>query len=244
MALAITKMSNVTVGRETPIRAIVYGPAGAGKTTLAGTFPKPILFFDFDKKMRPLYGMEDVDVISYDLSDMGQASMVYNQFKRDLKEAKKDPKYKSLCFDSLTNLDLVLLRHCVLLNGKLAPEAAATLQVYGEQSNYYSFLFSELRTIAKNILVTAHEFYNIDGENGIHSILPLITGKAILAKLPALFEEVWYMMKKGGDKDDSVLYYRTPNGKKFITNSLFLAGGAGSVDNPTFDKLLALGKGK
>jgi len=76
----------------------------------------------------------------------------------------------------------------------------------------------------------------VDGESGLHSIQPLITGKSILGKLPSLFEEVYYLNKKGGNTDDVVLYYRPA--KKAICTSLILSGGSGQIENPTFKKIV------
>jgi phage nucleotide-binding protein len=233
--MQIVKMSDV-IAKDECLRALIYGPAGSGKTTLVGTFPTPMLIFDFDQKLKPLYGKEGIDVISYTMEDPTDATKIFNQFKRDFKEAKKDPKYKTLVLDSLTSFDTITLRHFVLLAGKGA-EVAATLPVYGEQGSFYSFFFTDLKSVRdKHVLVTAHEFYNVDGESGLHSIQPLITGKSILGKLPAMFEEVYYLNKKGGNTDDVVLYYRPA--KKAIATSLILSGGSGQIENPTFKKIV------
>lgn len=235
MTLQVTKLSDISQ-KETPLRALIYGPAGSGKTTFAGTFPTPMLIFDFDQKLKPLYGKPGIDVISYTMDDTKEASKIFNQFKRDFKEAKKDPQYKTLVLDSLTSFDTICLRHFVLLAGKGA-EDAPTLPVYGEQGNFYSFFLTDLKSVRdKHILVLAHEFYNVDGDSGLHSIQPLITGKSILGKLPSLFEEVYYLNKKGGNTDDTVLYYRPA--KKAVATSLILKGGSGSIDNPTFETVM------
>lgn len=232
------KMTDVKLSDE-HIRALVYGPAGAGKTTLLGSFPKPMLIFDWDQKYKPLVGIPGIEIVSYTVAGTGEATKVFTQFRRDWKEVVRDPQWKTIALDSLTSFDTVNLRHFVCLNGK-GDDAVPTLPTYGEQSAYYTFFFTELKNIRdKHVLVTAHEFYNVDAESGIHSIQPLITGKSILAKLPSLFEEVWYMQKKGGSTDDSVLYYRPV--KKAIATSLILSG-SGSIDNPTFEKIQATKK--
>ena len=233
--MQVTKMSDI-VAAETPLRCLIYGPAGSGKTTFAGTFPTPMLIFDFDQKLKPLYGKAGIDVISYRMEDPKDSTKIFNQFKRDFKEAKADKSYRTIVIDSLTSFDTINLRHFVILGGK-GSEDAPTLPVYQEQGAFYSFFFTDMKSIQdKHILVLAHEFYNVDGESGLHSIQPLITGKAILGKLPMMFEEVYYLNKKGGTNDDVILYYRPA--KKAISTSLILAGGSGQIENPTYEKLI------
>ena len=229
------KLSEVSLTSNLIFRALLYGEAGAGKTTLLGTFPTPMLIFDFDQKLKPLIGKPGIEVIQYTVDGYQSCSKIFTQFKRDFREARKDPKWKTLGLDSLSSFDTINLRHFCLLAGK-GEEDAPTLPVYQDQSNFYSFWFTELKTILdKNVIITAHEFYNIDGESGIHSIQPLITGKSILFKLPQLFEDVWYLERKGGSIEERWLHYKKM--KKEVATSATLQGD-GLIKNPTYEEII------
>jgi len=214
---AVIKMSDIN-RVDTYLRVLVYGPAGAGKTEFSGSFPRPIWIADFDGKYKPLVGQKDIDVTSYSTPDILRSPDVFRQFKKDWREVSKDDRYKTMVLDSLTSFDTINLKYfCSLSKGGI--EETPTLSVYGDQSNYYSFFFSELKGVTKNVVITAHEFYNVDGDSGIHNILPLITGKSILAKLPSQFEELWYLERRG---DQRILHW-SPY-KKAQASSTFLRG--------------------
>ena len=226
--MQITKMSEIT-RQDSFIRALVYGPAGAGKTEFYGSFPRPIWVADFDNKIKPLIGQQDIDVTSYFTADILKSPEVFRQFKKDWREAGSSPHYKTIVLDSLTSFDTISLKYfCSLSKGGI--EEAPTLPVYADQSNYYSFFFAELKGVQKNVVITAHEFYNVDGESGIHNILPLITGKSILTKLPSQFEELWYLERRG---DQRILHW-SPY-KKASASSTFLKG-TGELALPALGK--------
>lgn len=208
-------------------RILLYGPAGAGKTELYGSFPKPIWVADFDQKMKPLYGVDGVHVSSYTVKSPEDAKTVFLQFKRDWKAVSQDPEVKTMVLDSLTSFDTINLKYFTTIS-KGGIESTPSLPVYGDQGSYYAYFFTEIKSIQKNVIVTAHEYYNVDGESGIHSIQPLITGRTILHKLPSVFEEVWYLERGGGDK--RILHYRPY--KKAIATSTALKG-SGEIELPS-----------
>lgn len=228
----IIKMVDQAFDKDSTLRVLVYGAAGTGKTTLYGSFPKPMLVFDFDDKLKPIYGVEGIDVLKYSVEDAGECTKVFTRFNREWKEAKNLP-YKTIVVDSLTSFDTLNLRHFVMQGGA-APDAAATLPVYGGQSGYYSTFLSMATknmavTYGKNVIIVAHECYFIDKESGVHRIMPLITGSSIMEKLPSMFEEVWYLTR-GEDADKRFLHYNPY--KKAIATSCLLKGGNGEIELP------------
>jgi len=222
----IVKASEMKIGEGDSIRAVLYGQAGTGKTQLYSSFPKPMWVADWDKKLKPLYGMEGIDITSYAASDLQDAPKEFLRFKRDWKEVKKGKQYKTIVLDSLTSFDTVNLKYFCSI-GKGGLESTPTLPVYQDQGSYYAFFFSELKSITANVILTAHEYFNEDEESGVISIQPLITGRMILRKLPSMFEEVWYLERRGADKATNqgerfILHWKP--WKKAIATSTFLRG--------------------
>lgn len=221
----IIKASEMSMDNSN-IRAIIYGGAGSGKTQLYASFPKPMCVFDWDKKYKPLIGIEGIDIISYAPADLSDAPKQFLQFKRDWKEIKNGGQYRTIVLDSITSFDTVNLKYfCSISKGGL--ESTPTLPVYQDQGSYYAFFFAELKSIAAHVVITAHEHFNEDEQSGVMSIQPLITGKQILRKLPSMFEEVWYLERKAADKaantpEQYILHWKP--WKKAIATSTFLRG--------------------
>jgi hypothetical protein len=129
-------------------------------------------------------------------------------------------------------LDKVLVRTCVINGGKDA-FSAPQIQHYGDVKNWYTVVFNALRSIeGKNIIMIAHEDYKIDGDSGIHAILPLVTGSTS-QEVAAVFKDTWYMEFKKGKRK---LYYQEY--KKCICTSTTLTG-EGWIEDPTYEKLMA-----
>jgi len=221
---------------DTLIRVLLYGDAGTKKTTLMGTFPKPMWVADFDGKLDRLYGVDGIDYTSYSPTDPAQSRTMFMQFLQDWAEVQSMDKYKTMCMDGITAFDILCVRYVVLMAGKKA-DAVATLPDYGAQASFYNYFFKySINSITnKNVVITAHEFYNVDKDTGTHSICPLITGKKIQPKLPGMFKETWRMVKKGDSTGNVTLHYEKEG--KAIASSLLMHG-KGSIENPTYEKVM------
>jgi phage nucleotide-binding protein len=201
----ITKASDLSIA-DANWRVMLYGAAGVGKTSFLKTCPRPLLVLDFDQKEKPLFGEADIDIISYKMESPDSCRTMFPQFLKDWKEIKALDKYATIALDSLTSLDTIALKYFTLLSGKQA-DATATLPVYQDLMNWYIFFFAECKYIKQNLLILAHESYEVDELEGIHSIQPLITGKSASKKIPALFEEIWYIERQAAS-DKRILHYR------------------------------------
>ena len=221
---------------DAPWKSILYGQAGAGKTHLMREFPKPLLLMDFDDKHEPLIGVEGIDVVSYFTAEPKECPKVWDRFWADLKGLKKNCPYKTIVIDSLTSLDKVLVRACVIKGGRDA-FAMPEIQHYGDVKNWYTVIFNSMKSLVDlNIILIAHEDYEIDGDSGIHAILPLVTGSTS-KEVASTFKDTWYLeLKKKDGQLVRVLHYSLF--KKCICTSSTLAGD-GKIENPTYKKLMA-----
>ena len=236
--MEIKSLKDKKMCRDEFLRILLYGPAGAGKTTLAASFPKPFLF-NFDDKLKSIYGL-DVDYVDYSSLNPKEMDKNWQRFWKDFSKMKSDTEYSTFIFDGLTIMDRMLLARCNVLAGKGAGDKA-TLPVYGEQATTYKHLFMEMNAIKnKNIILTGHHLEVRDdgaGKDGhLLEITPLITGKKIRPILPAMFEEVYYLERIGGEKDLRRMHYRPY--KKANANSTILRGKEGKLDNPTYETII------
>ena len=231
----IKSLSNRTL-EEAPFKAILYGPAGAGKTHLLRDFPKPLLYMDADDKNEPLIGVSEVDTVEYFMSEVSKATQMWRTFWKDVKSLEKDTTYNTVAFDSMTAFDKILVRNCVI-DGGGDPMSMPKIQHYGDIKNWYTMFFNVLKAIkGKNIILLAHEDYKIDTDSGIHAILPLVTGSTS-SEVASVFKDTWYLeLKNTASGLQRVLHYQLF--KKCVCTSTTLAGD-GCIVDPTYAKLVA-----
>ena len=235
-------LKDTKIDQDFILRCLIYGVSGAGKTTLAATFPQPIFMFDLDHKFKCLVGKGiDIDIESFDAGNKEAAGKEYARLLKLWKEIKTNPKYKTVIFDSLSMLDGMVQRWCLDQAGK-SSLVVPDIQLWGHIKDHYQFLFSELNhpSWKKNIIVTAHEDYVVEEESKVHQVLPLISTK-IRSVLPMYFEETYYIRTTvEGGKNVRRMFYQ-PNGKA-LANTQVLKG-VGHIDDPTYDKILAVARG-
>lgn len=225
---------------EQPIRAVLYGEAGAGKTHLMREFPKPMVVYDFDGKYEPLIGVKGITVKSFFISDMSEARASWLDFWAEYKKDKKDPEIKTLVIDSLTALDSILLPAILLMMGKdptnRESRKAFMQPAYGELLTTYGSLFDSFKSCDKHVIVLAHEKKETDEKGTLMSVSPFCSG-SMKDKICAIFKDTWYLEQKGEGKNmRRILHYKK---FKLRTCTSVIMNGEGLIENPTYDKILA-----
>jgi hypothetical protein len=84
------------------MKCAFYGRSGTGKTTVAGTFPTPILYLDVkDKGTDSILGVEGIDILQIN---------TWDEFEDAYWWLKANPgKYQTLVIDTITNLQQVVV---------------------------------------------------------------------------------------------------------------------------------------
>lgn len=233
-------VSNMKI-QEQPVRAVLYGEAGGGKTHLLRDFPKPLLLYDFDGKYEPLIGVEGIHIKSYVVTEKKDCKKQWLEFWNDWKKDKKDPFWATIAMDSLTSLDSILWTACIQIAG-YDPDNKSTyerflLPLYGDLRGAYDTLFSSMRSCKdKNVLVLAHENFRTNDSGTLISISPLMSG-GMKDMICAIFKDTWYLEVVGeGEKIKRKLHYKK---FKMRTCSSVMMNGTGVIEAPTYAKIVA-----
>lgn len=85
----------------------LYGPSGTGKTTLAASWPKPMLYVNIlDNGTDSIRDVEDVDVVDITTSEELRDLLLWAASKAN----KGKLKYKTIVFDTVTQLQSILVQ--------------------------------------------------------------------------------------------------------------------------------------
>lgn len=173
---------------DVKLKVLVYGANGTGKTTFAGSFPRPY-FFDFDGGMLSLAG-SDIDYDTF---------LSYDKAIGMLHRIEKDS-FQTIVFDSMTRMSDLLMDSVQSINHTRGRQP--TLPEYGAfLTRMRNDLISILK-IDKNIVFTAHEELFRDEVTGEVFCLPLLIGK-MRHRIGLYFDEVYraYTEVKKGETE-------------------------------------------
>lgn len=203
------------------LKILLFGAPGAGKTWLAGTFPKPA-FVDTDNGLRTLaskpfkeaYPNKRIVYETFDdPTDQHGAFTKATGFWEALEFANKlieDKEIETIVFDSLSSLQELSMHVGFELSGrdnksktmakldaarrsKGIPVAVPTQADYGSSMAVFSQFMNKAVTIPKHVVFIAHERDETTEAGALLRKDPLLTGQAVRAKVAKWFDEVWYL---------------------------------------------------
>lgn len=129
------------------VKMLVYGPAGAGKTTLARTMPKPVLVLDFEGGVLALLGEPEVLVCPIEsASDLLEAC----------RELARDTRFRSVVFDGFS---LFVKRRVQELRGS---KERVTWSEWQQLTSELRAAILPLLHLKKHLLLTALPRYRTD----------------------------------------------------------------------------------
>lgn len=160
------------------VKCLVYGESGAGKTTLIGTMPKPVIL----SAEAGLLSLRDASIPFIEINSMDDLSEAY-QWLTESDEAKE---FDSVALDSISEIAEVCLSHEKQANkdGRAA---------YGETNDKMAQLIRAFRDLPnRHVLMTAKLEKNQD-EMGRMLYSPSMPGKKLSQGLAFYFDEVLAM---------------------------------------------------
>ncbi len=172
MAINLKKTGGLTANG---VKLLVYGQAGAGKTSLIRTLPNPVVL----SAEGGLLSIQDADLPFIDIADMDDLREAY-EWAKDSEEAKQ---FQSVALDSISEVAEVVLQHELKKNkdGRAA---------YGELNTTMQELIRAFRDLpAKHVYMSA-KLEKSQDEMGKLLFNPSMPGKSLTQGLSYFFDEV------------------------------------------------------
>ena len=157
------------------VKLLVYGQAGAGKTSLIKTLPKPIVL----SAEGGLLSIQDADLPYIEISDMETLKEAYTW----LAESDEAKQYQSVALDSISEVAEVVLHHEMKQNkdGRAA---------YGEMNTTMQELIRAFRDLPGKHVYMSAKLEKSQDEMGKMLYNPGMPGKSLTQGLPYFFDEV------------------------------------------------------
>lgn len=176
------RSSKGVIGRIAPIRLTehgmklnIYGRSGTGKTTLACTFPKPLLLIGAEDGTRSVHNVKGVDFVR--IQDSGELT--------ELTEHVADSKYETVVLDSASALQDMILKEILGID-KLPAQGSwgmAARDKWGQCALQTKERLRALLDLSLHIIIVAQEReFNTDGEGDLlmpfvaSALAPSVTG--------------------------------------------------------------------
>lgn len=154
--MSLIKKSN-ELNIQNKIKGLIYGQPGMGKTTIALSAPKPLLF-DFDN------GVHRVNFAHLDGVDTVQVTS-YQDFLTVI-DTEDLSAYETLVIDTGGKCLDFMSEYIIKNNPKMGKgNGALTLQGYGERKGLFSALVKRISIMGKHIIFVAHRDTKTEGDD-------------------------------------------------------------------------------
>lgn len=197
-----------------PVRALLYGMTGNGKTSLWGLMTKyeqfrPIYCLDFDLRiasLRAVLGPDELKWIKFDQfrdrAIQGEAYVAAEALSRNVKalNTKYNCEFKTIVIDSGTFMSTQIMARVLMMDGGKPATTNPQLQHYLQLQSLQAELISRFAFCGLNFIFTCHEDTNKDEITGRLFKSVDLNGKSA-NKIPGYFNEIWHCeirMQPGG----------------------------------------------
>jgi len=206
---------------------VLWGPSGAGKTTLAATAPRPILWVNFDiDGTSSLMDQEDIFIADYSKENPNVVATFKREDTASIKGLLEDnPKIETVVFDSVTSFNEMALRFGVT-EVRGATMEAPTLQGYGRRNSYtMQGITSLLKTTGshnKHCIFIAHEDVPSKDELTGQMMVSILVGGKMQSEIPVKMSEVWHLEDTGKHRKITI---RSSRLRKPMKSRMFISSG-------------------
>jgi phage nucleotide-binding protein len=178
MAIALKRTSQLGVSQ---VKFLVYGMAGAGKTSLIATLPNPIVL----SAEAGLLSLKGADVPYIEINTMADLYEAY-EWATSSEEAKH---YESIALDSISEIGEVVLaaEKKVKIDGK----KIHGMKAYGEMQDKMADLIRAFRDLPNRHVYFSAKMEKSTDELGCVSYAPSLPGNKFAQQLPYFFDEVF-----------------------------------------------------
>lgn len=166
------KLNSTSAIAATGVKILVYGQAGAGKTTLITTLPNPIIL----SAEGGLLSIRDADLPFIEIGNMGDLKEAYSWLMQNSKD------YSSVAIDSISEIAEVVLNF-------EKKQAKDPRQAYGAMQEQMTDLIRAFRDLPMHVLMTA-KLEKMQDEMGRILYAPSMPGNKTGQQLPYFFDEV------------------------------------------------------
>lgn len=237
------------------IQAIIMSPPGKGKTSVAGTFPRPN-FFDIDGKVEVCrnprfirkYGVRSILYEKFPEPAIANPRIVPTAYAKlcayfeEWMSPGKRNQFDTWVIDSGTTLSLIARCQALMILGKLqrsstlkkAQEAgmeAMEQQDWGAERSLVEKFIKQVLDTGKNVLLLVHEKEIV--KNGVTEIVPLFTGDSKTV-IPAMFKDIWQLRPTMLENKPAIKLVASPIGYVQTRSEL----GLDEVVDPDYDKII------
>lgn len=172
MAISLKKTSSLAANG---VKLLVYGQAGAGKTSLIKTLPNPVVL----SAEGGLLSISDADIPFIEVKSMDDLREAFAW----LTESKEAADFQSVALDSISEVAEVVLHHEMKKNkdGRAA---------YGEMNTTMQELIRAFRDVPGKHVYMSAKLEKSQDEMGKMLYNPAMPGKSLTQGLPYFFDEV------------------------------------------------------
>lgn len=172
MAISLKKTGSLAANG---VKLLVYGQAGAGKTSLIKTLPNPVVL----SAEGGLLSIQDADIPFIEVTNMEELQEAYVWF-RDSDEAKQ---FDTVALDSISEVAEVVLQYELkkVKDGR---------QAYGELNTTMQELIRSFRDLPGKHVYFSAKLEKSQDEMGKLLYNPSMPGKSLTQGLPYFFDEV------------------------------------------------------